>query len=242
MKEFKKVPDLAVIFGMEIWRWHGLPSDIISDRYSQFTSAFWKSVLSSLGTRLQMSIVFHLQTDGQMERLNQTIEAFLCAYINHQQNDWVELLPIAEFGYNNTIMTAYSMTPCYPNYGYHPSSRSALPDSNKLPGHSIAYRYYMKAIDEDYKKELEKTSNRMKKYADKPRPESPRYNIGDLIMFNGKNIKTRHLSRKLDHNLYGPFKIFEFISRTAIRLRFPKNMENLSYFLCVLNRTLYHRR
>jgi hypothetical protein len=47
-KNSKKAPDLAVIFAKEIWRLHGLPSDIISDRDSRFTSAFWKSLLSSL--------------------------------------------------------------------------------------------------------------------------------------------------------------------------------------------------
>jgi hypothetical protein len=169
-----------------------------------------------------MSTAFHPQIDGQTERLNQTIEAFLRAYVNHQQNDWVELLPLAEFAYNNTIMTTHGMTPFYANYGYHPSSGSAPPGSNTLPVHSIAYGHWMKAIYEDCKKELEKTSDQMKKYADKTRAESPRYNKGDLVMLNGKNIKTRHPSRKLDHKLYGPFEILELISPTAIRLRLPK--------------------
>jgi hypothetical protein len=221
-KNSKKAPDLAVIFAKEIWRLHGLPSDIISDRDSRFTSAFWKSLLSSLGIRPRMSTAFHPQTDGQTERLNQTIEAFLRAYVNHKQNDWVELLPLAEFAYNNTITTAHGMTPFYANYGYHPSSGSVPPGSNTLPVHSIAYGHWMKAIYEDCKKELEKTSNRMKKYADKTRPESPRYNKGDLVMLNGKNIKIRHPSQKLDHKLYGPFEILESISPTAIRLRLPK--------------------
>jgi hypothetical protein len=221
-KNSKKAPDLAVIFAKEIWRLHGLPSDIISDRDSRFTSAFWKSLLSSLGIRPWMSTAFHSQTDGQMERLNQTIEAFLRAYVNHQQNDWVELLPLAEFAYNNMIMTAHGMTPFYANYGYHPSSGSAPPGSNTLPVHSIAYGHWMKAIYEDYKKELETPRDRMKKYADTTRAESPRYNKGDLVMLNGKNIKTRRPSRKLDHKLYGPFEILELISQTAIRLRLPK--------------------
>jgi hypothetical protein len=116
-KNSKKAPDLAVIFVKEISRLRGLPSDIISDRDSRFTSAFWKSLLSSLGNRPRMSTAFHPQTDGQTERLNQTIEAFLRAYVNHQQNDWVDLLPLAEFAYNNTITTAHCMTPLYANCG-----------------------------------------------------------------------------------------------------------------------------
>jgi hypothetical protein len=46
---------------------------------------------------------------------------------SHQQTDWVELLPLAEFAYNNTITTAHGMTPFHANYGYHPSSGSAPP-------------------------------------------------------------------------------------------------------------------
>jgi hypothetical protein len=149
------------------------------------------------------------QQMAKLERLNQTIEAFLGAYVNHQQNDWVELLPPTEFAYNNTIMTIHGMTPFYANYGYHPSSGSAPPGSNTLLVHSIAYGHWMKAIYEDCNKELEKTSDRMKKYADKTRAESPRYNQGDLVMLNGKNIKTRRPSRKLDHKLYGPFEILD---------------------------------
>jgi hypothetical protein len=88
-KNLQKAPDLAVIFAKEFWRLHGLPSDISSGRDSRFTSAFGKSLLSSLGIRLWISTVFHPQTDGQMEKLNQTIEPFLRACINHQQNNWV---------------------------------------------------------------------------------------------------------------------------------------------------------
>jgi hypothetical protein len=80
----------------------------------------------------------------------------------------------------------------------------------------------MKVIYEDCKTELEKTSDQMKKYADKTRAELPRNNQGDLVMFSGKNIKTRRPSRKLDHKLYGPFEILELISLTAIRLRLTK--------------------
>jgi hypothetical protein len=157
-----------------------------------------------------------------MGRLNQTIEAFLRAYVNHQQNYSVELLPHTEFAYNNMITTVHGRTPFYTHYGYHSLSGSALPGSNTLPVHSMTYGHWMKAIYEDCEKELEITSDRMKKYADKPRAESHRYNKGDVIMLNGKTIKTRRPSRKLDHMLYGPFEILEFISPTAIRLRLPK--------------------
>jgi transposase InsO family protein len=76
-KKAKKAQHLATIFAREIWKLHGLPVEIVSDRDSRFTSKFWQSLLSTLGIRPRMLTAFHPQTDGQTERVNQTIEAFL---------------------------------------------------------------------------------------------------------------------------------------------------------------------
>jgi len=73
----KTASDLAKIFAREVWRFHGIPTDIVSDRDSRFTSAVWHEFLKLLGIRPRMSTAFHPQTDARMERLNQTIEAYL---------------------------------------------------------------------------------------------------------------------------------------------------------------------
>src|SRR5258708_14786476 len=78
----KTAADLARIFAKEIWRLHGLPRDIVSDRNSRFTSATWKEFLNVTGIRPRMSTAFHTQTDGQTERVNQLIEAYLRPFIN----------------------------------------------------------------------------------------------------------------------------------------------------------------
>jgi len=75
--EGKTAADLAVIFAREVWKYHGLPADIVSDCNSRFTSETRKEFLRLSGIRPQMSTAFHPQTDRQMERLNQTIEAYL---------------------------------------------------------------------------------------------------------------------------------------------------------------------
>jgi len=67
-----------------------------------------------------MSTAFHPQTDGKTERLNQTIEAYLRAFVAKDQDDWVNLLPMAEFAYNNSVTTGNGMSPFYANYGFHP--------------------------------------------------------------------------------------------------------------------------
>jgi len=96
-KEGKTAADLAVIFAREVWKYHGLPTDIVSDLDSRFTSEIWKEVLRLSGIRPRMSTAFHPQTDAQMERLNQTIEAYLRVFVSKEQDDWVHLLPMAEF-------------------------------------------------------------------------------------------------------------------------------------------------
>src|SRR5258706_11273298 len=93
----KSAADLAKLFAKEEWRIHGLPRDIISDRDSRFTSATWREFLAVTGIKSRMSTSFHPQTDGQTERTNQLIEAYLRPFLNQEQDDWVDLLPMAEY-------------------------------------------------------------------------------------------------------------------------------------------------
>ena len=120
----KTAEDLAQIFAREIWRLYGLPRDIKSDRDSRFTSNTWKDFLAVTGIRPRMSTAFHPQTDGQTERVNQVIEAYLRLFLNKEQDDWVDLLPMARHTYNNSITSATGMTPFYVNYERHPKSQN----------------------------------------------------------------------------------------------------------------------
>src|SRR5690349_11014331 len=90
-------PDITKIFFDHIFRLHGLPKRIISDRNTKFTSKFWKTLFSKLSMQLAMSTAFHPQTNSQMERANRTLEDMLRAYIGYQQDDWEEKLTVAEF-------------------------------------------------------------------------------------------------------------------------------------------------
>jgi hypothetical protein len=169
-----------------------------------------------------MSTAIHPQTDRQSEHVNQTIETFLRSFINLKQTYWVELLPLAEFAYNKSTTSTHGMTPFDANYGYHLSSGTTPTETYILLASSVAYGHWINALVENGKKELEKSSERMKKYPDQSRIELPSFELGNLVMLNGKNIKTRRLARKLDHQMYGPFEILDIISPTAVHLRLPK--------------------
>jgi len=150
----KTAMDLAVIFAREVWKHHGLPADIVSDRDSRFTSEVWKQFLQLSGIRSQMSTAFHPQNDGQTECLNQTIEAYLRAFVGKEQDDWVCLLPMAEFAYNNSITTGNGMSPFYANYGFHPAAVNP-PATEPLNPASTVYAHWMKDVHEASRKGLE---------------------------------------------------------------------------------------
>jgi len=107
-------------FMREIFRLHGLPRDIITDRGSIFTSDLWKETTKKLGIARRLSTAFHPQTDGQTEWTNSTLEQYLRAYVNYEQGDWKELLPMAEFAYNNGYQESTKHTPFFANYGTNP--------------------------------------------------------------------------------------------------------------------------
>jgi len=152
----KTAADLAKGFAREVWRLHGLPTDIVSDRDSRFTSGVWQAFLSLLGIRPRMSTAFHPQTDSQTERLNQTIESYLRAFVGQEQDDWVRLLPMAEFAYNNSVTTGNGISPFYANYGFHPRTLDP-PEEMEEPVNpdSTVYAHWMKAIQDQARKGLE---------------------------------------------------------------------------------------
>jgi len=154
----KTAADLAKIFAREIWRHHGMPTDIVSDQDSRFTSEVWKEFLGLLKIRPRMSTAFHPQTDGQTERLNQTIEAYHRAFVTQEQNDWVALLPMAEFAYNNSVTIGNGMSPFYANYGRYPATIDP-PDDKEEPLNpaSTVYGHWMQSVHEESRKGLEAT-------------------------------------------------------------------------------------
>jgi len=107
-----------------------------------------------------MSMAFHPQPDGQMERLNQTIEAYLRAFVSHEQDNWVGLLLMAEFAYNNSITMGNGISPFYANYGFHPisSDPAALGPLNPT---SKLYAHWMHAVHKASAKRLEAAHERM---------------------------------------------------------------------------------
>jgi transposase InsO family protein len=111
------VTNVAHVFVSEVIRFHGIPKKIISDRDSRFTSRFWTSLQSALGTQLNLIIAYHPQTNEKTERVNQVMEDILRMYAMDNQTHWEMYLPLVEFAYNNSFHSSIGMPPYEALYG-----------------------------------------------------------------------------------------------------------------------------
>lgn len=111
---------IAVVFINNVFKLHGLPQAIVSDRDKIFTSNLWRELFKLLGTELQMSSAYHPQTDGQTERVNQCLETYLRCFVHSCPTKWSSWLPLAEFWYNTSFHSSLGNTPFYVLYGHHP--------------------------------------------------------------------------------------------------------------------------
>ena len=215
--------DFAKHFVDNIHRQHGLPSDIVSDRGSLFTSHFWQEVCKMLNIQQNLSPAYHPQSDGQSERTNQTLEGYLRLYCNFTQSDWSEKLPLAEFAYNNTFSASTNKTPFFANFGYHPHFSATIRPSNTPASQGLVE--YLHSTHEECKLAMKKAQDSFKKYADEHREESPEFKVGDFVRLKRFHISTTRPSEKLDHIFLGPFKILEAVGTRAYRLKLPASMK-----------------
>ena len=214
--------DTAQLFLDNIFRFHGLPVSIVTDRGSQFTSKFWRRLHQLLHVKLNFSSSYHPQTDGQSERVNQVFEQFLRCYVNQQQDNWSSLLPLAEFAYNNSEHEATQKTPFFATFGYHPRAdfgdiplRSQVPAAESSVTTLLAHR-------EEIRDHLDAARARMKHYADRSRQAAPPFAVGDWAYLEATHLKPTRPSAKLADRRLGPFRITHRINEVAFRLQLPQ--------------------
>jgi len=127
---------------------------------------------------------------------------------------------MGEFAYNNSTTTGNRMSPFYANYSFHPAAMNPASTEPLNPASQV-YAHWMYTMHDESRKGLKEAQERMRRYTDPTRKEPPAYQVGDLVMLNSRNIKTRRPSRKLNHKNHGPFQIEKIVSPLAIRLTLP---------------------
>ena len=219
----------ARLFADHVFRLHGLPRSVVSDRGSVFASKFTRALCKILQISQNMSTAYHPQTDGQTERINAVLEQFLRAYVNYQQDDWHDLLTFAEFAYNNTISSTTGVTPFFANYGQHPRYQiiqsdgpdTAVPTPDELKD----FQENFEQLEKHLQAEMKYAQAVQAEYADNRRSSPPVFRPGDKAWLQRRFITTTRPSNKLDFKRLGPFEVLERVGSHAYRLSLPDTMK-----------------
>ena len=205
--------EIADLFLREVFRHHGLPSNIVSDRDPRFTAKFWKALQKALGVELLMSTAEHPQTDGQAEAAVKVVQKLLKPFV-FQGQDWEELLPSLEFAYNDTVQSSTGQTPFYLNYGHHPTGVTRHePVDNPHAEDQVRYLLRLQEAARDAINDAQQVQRRN---ADKKRTEAALIKEGDWVLLKRKESEKRKFAPIAD----GPFQVTK-VGTNAVTLRFP---------------------
>ena len=167
MTEGTLAEGLARLFWDNVWKLHGLSKSVVSDRGLQFVAELNRM----LGIKTRLSTVFHPQTDGQTEQMNQELEQYLRFFVEHRQKNWLEWLASAEFAVNNKVHTATKVLLFMANYGKELRMEGDIRRRGKVES-AMEFVERMKKSHEEAGAALKKTQEEMKRYADRSRKET----------------------------------------------------------------------
>ena len=218
-REDLSAKDFAELYIDRVWTLHGLSKEFITDRDTRFTSEFWKGVTELIGTKHVMSSSFHPQTDGQSERVNQTLETYLRHFVSVELNDWDTLLSRAEFAHNSAYHSSTGQTPFYLNSGFQPRT----PPGERLEvGHpeSVAFVERWQSALTFARQYLIAAQQRQKAFADQNRTEKV-FSVEDKVLLSTKHLNIKHgeVRRKLLPKWIGPFEVVQVVGPVAYKLK-----------------------
>ncbi|GJW91722.1 reverse transcriptase domain-containing protein [Tanacetum coccineum] len=229
MREDYSTERLEKLYIDKIVARHGIPVSIISDRDGRFTSRCWQTVQRALGTRLDMSIAYHPQTDGQSECTIQTLEDMLRACVIDFGGNWDVHLPLAEFSYNNSYHSSIWCALFEALYGR--KCRSPVLWTEIGESSLIRPELVQETTDKVVliKEKLKAARDRQKNYANNRR-KPLEFEVGDRVLLKvspWKGVIQFGKRGKLALRYVGPFEILERIGPVAYQLKLPEELSSV---------------
>ena len=213
----------ADLYIQNVFRLHGLSSSIVSDRDPRFSAAFFQEIMNRLGTKPCFSTANHPKTDCLTERVNKQVEDILRAFVNHEQDNWDQLLPLCEFSIKSAQRSSVGNSPFYLTYGVHPRS---LPDL-VFGGESNASVDWLEDRNDALKISRDAVvaaQAHQALYADRGR-EPSNLQVGDPVLVYQDFLLSpearQQPSRKLHQKWFGPYRILAKKICNAFRLELP---------------------
>jgi len=212
----------AEVMLTRVFRIHGFPSDIVSDRGPQFISNFWKEFCQLLGATVSLSSGYHPQSNGQTERLNQDLETCLRCLVSQKQTTWSDHLTWIEYAHNTLPSAATGLSPFQCANGYQPPLFPANEEEVKVP--SVHAMVHCRRVWAGARQALLRTSARMKSAADRHRRAAPLYRPGQKAWLSTKDLPLHVHSKKLAPRFVGPFPISRVINPVSVHLKLPRSL------------------
>jgi len=215
--------ELACLFVTHVFSKHGVPSHVTSDRGSEFVSHFFRSLGTALDMRLYFTSGYHPEANGQAERTNQTLEQYLRVYCNYQQDNWSELLPLAEFAYNNAPSATTGVSLFFTNKGYHPNL-AVYPERDIASSRARDFIIDLDELQSILKEEITNAQRQYKPSADSHRQQPPDFQAGQSVFVKSQYFCTTRPSKKLSEKYLGLYEIITQLSPQSFTLRLLDTM------------------
>jgi hypothetical protein len=215
--------DVARCFLHNVFRLHGLPKALVTDRDAKFTGVFWSEVTRLLGTARHMSTAYHPQTDGQTERANKVLEDMLRHWVSPSLTSWDTLLDCAEFAINNAFNHTTGSTPFRLNAGQDPLTPLSIEAETRVPA-AADFVTEMHDSLQQARVALLAAQERQKAYFDKGR-RPQEFSAGQKVLLKSSNLNFKvQGARKLLPKWVGPFEVLAKVGNCSYRLQLPPSL------------------
>jgi hypothetical protein len=206
--------ETATLYIKHVFTHFGLPTKVISDRDPHFMSKFIQEACKVTGVKYTPSTAYHPRTDGQSERSNQWLETAIRFIMDQKQKNWAPYLPIAQFAHNNWPSDTTRKSPFFLLMGFNPRA-DWVHATSPIPRVTLRLEQ-LKEARVQARNAMIKAQQSWVKHRD-----IPKYNEGDLVWLEVKNLHVNQPTAKLAPRRHGPFKVIQVMSTVNYRLELP---------------------